>query len=110
MFLSEVEINAMLIVVGGMESVTIVLTGIKNYLLQDTTKHDALAREIRSSFPREKDINVAALSRLPYPNAILHEGLRLYPTISDGMKRQVLQGGAAVAGHFLPKDTVVLIP
>ena len=66
MFLSEVEINAMLIVVGGIESVTIVLTGITNYLLRDTNKHDALAREIRSSFPREKDINVVDLSRLPY--------------------------------------------
>ncbi|KAL8819036.1 MAG: hypothetical protein Q9191_007818 [Dirinaria sp. TL-2023a] len=110
MSLPEVEINAMLIVVAGSESVTTVLTGVTNYLLQDQIRLDSLVREIRSTFRNEEDINRAAVGRLPYLNAALSEGLRLCPTIPDGMRRQVPKGGAVVAGHFLPEDTVVSIP
>ena len=110
MSLSEVEINSMLIVVAGSESVTTVLTGITNYLLRDPSKLQALVHEIRSSFQTNEDITGVSLSHLPYLNAVLHEGLRLCPTIPDGMRREVSKGGAMVAGHFLPQGTVVSIP
>lgn len=110
MSISEIEINAMLIVVGGSESVTTALTGIVNYLLRDSTRLEILVREVRSTFEQEEEIDGASLSRLPYLSAVLHEGLRLCPTIPDGMRRQVPKGGAMVAGHFLPEDTVVSIP
>jgi len=110
MSLPEIEINGMLVVVAGSESVTTVLTGITNYLIRDKTKLGALVHEIRSTFRQEQDINGTSLSRLPYLNAVLNEGLRLCPTIPDGMRRQVPKGGASVAGHFLPEDTVVSIP
>ena len=110
MSLPEIEINAMLIVVGGSESVTTALTGTINYLLREPSKLEVLTNEVRSAFPDEEKINSAALTRLPYLNAVLQEGLRLCPTIPDGMRRQVPKGGAVVAGHFLPEDTVVSIP
>lgn len=110
MSLPGIEINAMLIVVAGSESVTTVLTGITNYLVRDKTKLGALVHEIRSTFRREQDISGASLSRLPYLSAVLSEGLRLCPTVPDGMRRQVPKGGASVAGHFIPEDTVVSIP
>ncbi|CAD6575073.1 MAG: hypothetical protein ASARMPREDX12_007081 [Alectoria sarmentosa] len=110
MSLSEVEINSMLIVVAGSESVTTVLTGITNYLLRDPSKLQALVHEVRSSFQRNDDMTGLSLSRLPYLNAVLHEGLRLCPTIPDGMRREVPKGGAVIAGHILPQGTVVSIP
>ena len=110
MSLSEVEINSMLIVVAGSESVTTALTGIINYLLRDSRKVQALIGEVRSTFTSEQEITAIAASQLTYLNAVLHEGLRLCPTIPDGMRRQVPKGGANVAGHFLPEDTVVSIP
>ena len=110
MSLPEVEINSMLIVVAGSESVTTVLTGITNYLLRGPSKLRALVNEVRSTFRSEDDITGASVSGLPYLNAVLHEGLRLCPTIPDGMRRQVPKGGATVAGHFLPEGTVVSIP
>ena len=106
---AEIEINSILIVVAGSESVTTVLTGTINYLLRDQGKLGALTREVRSMFPREADINGASLIRLPYLNAILQEGLRLCPTIPDGMRRQVPKGGAVVAGCWLPENTVVSV-
>ena len=110
MSLPEIEINSMFIVVAGSESVTTVLTGITNYLLHEQEKLKVLLLEVRSTFPREDEINGASLSRLPYLNAVLHEGLRLCPTIPDGMRRQIPKGGAMVAGHFIPEGMVVSIP
>ena len=110
MSLSEMEINSMLIVVAGSESVTTALTGIINYLLRDSRTLQALIDEVRSTFTSEEGISAMATSQLPYLNAIIHEGLRLCPTIPDGMRRQVPKGGANVAGYLLPEGTVVSIP
>jgi cytochrome P450 len=110
MSLPEVEINSLLIVVAGSESVTTALTGITNYLLRDPSKLSALVDEVRLTFKSEDEITGASGSRLPYLNAVIHEGLRLCPTIPDGMRRQVPKGGATVAGHFLPEGIVVSIP
>ena len=110
MSLPEVESNSMMIVVAGSESVTTVLTGITNYLLRDPSKLQALVREVRSNFQSNDQITGLALSRLPYLNAVLHEGLRVCPTIPDGMRREIPKGGALIAGHFLRQGTVVSIP
>lgn len=107
---SEMETIAMSIVVAGSESVTTVLTGIVHYLLRDPTRLGVLVQEIRSAFDQEKEIDSASLSQLPYLGAVLHEGLRLCPTIPDGMRRVVPKGGAMIAGEFLPENTVVSIP
>ncbi len=107
---SEIEINILSLIVAGSESVTTVLTGITNYLLRNPSKLNTLVQETRSSFPNETDITGVSLSRLPYLNAVLQEGLRLCPTIPDGMRRITPKGGAAVAGHFLPEDITVSIP
>ncbi len=107
---SEMETIAMSIVVAGSESVTTVLTGIVHYLLRDPTRLGVLVQEIRSAFDQEKEIDSASLSQLPYLGAVLHEGLRLCPTIPDGMRRVVPKGAAMIAGEFLPENTVVSIP
>ena len=107
---AEIEINAMMVAVAGSESITTVLTGIINYLLRDPIKLQKLTREIRSHFSTEESIAGTSVSALPYLNAVLNEGLRLCPTIPDGMRRSVPEGGASVAGCYLPANTVVSIP
>ena len=107
---AEIEINAMMVVVAGSESITTVLTGIINYLLRDLTKLEKLTHEIRVRFSTEEEIVGNSTNGLPYLNAVLSEGLRLCPTIPDGMRRIVPEGGATVAGCQLPKNTVVSIP
>lgn len=108
--LAEIEIESMLIVVAGSESVTTILTRISNYLLSDPSKLQALVQEVRSSFQSNDDMNGLSLSRLPYLNAVLHEGLRLCPTIPDGTRREVPKGGAIIAGHFFTQGAVVSVP
>ena len=100
----------MLIVVAGSESVTTALVGTINYLLRNPVILKALTDEVRSTFAREKSITANAASQQSYLNAVLHEGLRLCPTIPDGMRRQIPKGATIIAGRFLPQGTVVSIP
>ena len=106
----ELEINSMLLVVAGSESVTTTLVGAIHWLVRSPAILQNLVREVRTVYPREEDITGASLSKLVYLNAIIQETLRLCPTIPDGMRRQIPAGGASVAGHFLPEGTVVSIP
>lgn len=106
----EMEVNAMLIVAAGSESVTTVLAGVINYLLRNPEKLATLTREIRDTFRSESEITGAAVKNCAYLNAVLNEGMRLCPTIPDSMRRLVPAGGAVVCGQRLPADTVVSIP
>ncbi|PYH91568.1 cytochrome P450 ClCP1 [Aspergillus ellipticus CBS 707.79] len=106
----EMEVNAMMIVAAGSESVTTVLTGVINHLLRNPDKLATLVTTLRTTFPTEQDITGSALKSIPYLDAVLNEGMRLCPTIPDAMRRQVPAGGATVAGHVIPGGMVVAIP
>jgi cytochrome P450 len=106
----EMEINSMLLVIAGSESVTTALLGAIHYLLREPAKLQTLTREVRTAFRSEDNITGISLNTRPYLNAVLQEALRLCPTIPDGMRRQVPKGGASVAGHFLPEGTIVSTP
>ena len=110
MSLEELEINSMLLVVAGSESVTTVLVGAIHWLVRTPAVLQNLVREVRTAFPKEADITGTSLSKVLYLNAVIQETLRLCPTIPDGMRRQIPVGGAPVAGHLLPEGTVVSIP
>ncbi|RAL03515.1 cytochrome P450 [Aspergillus ibericus CBS 121593] len=104
----EIEVNAMLIVAAGSESVTTVVTGTVNYLLREPEKMSRLVGELRR-FQSEEEITGMAVKGLPYLNAVVNEGMRLCPTIPDGMRRVVPDGGAVIAGEFVPGGTTVSV-
>ncbi|GAB1196660.1 hypothetical protein APSETT444_005935 [Aspergillus pseudonomiae] len=108
----EMEVNSMLIVAAGSESITTVITGVINYLLREGDQRTL--REVvdllHNTFPTEKDITATRLKSAPYLDAVLMEGMRLCPTIPDAMRRQVPRGGARVAGQFVPQGMIVSIP
>lgn len=106
----EMEVNAMMLVAAGSESVTTVLTGLLNYLLRSPDDLAAITGEIRSAFSSGDEIAGPKLKQLPILNATLSEAMRLCPTIPDAMRRNVPSGGAAVAGEVLPAGTVVSVP
>lgn len=106
----EMEVNAMILVAAGSESVTTVLTGLLNYLLRNPDDLAAVTGEIRTAFKAGDNITGPKLKQLPILNATLNEGMRLCPTIPDAMRRKVPSGGGAVAGEVLPTDTVVSVP
>ncbi|KAB8263715.1 cytochrome P450 ClCP1 [Aspergillus pseudonomiae] len=108
----EMEVNSMLIVAAGSESITTVITGVINYLLREGDQRTLreLVDLLHNIFPTEKDITATRLKSAPYLDAVLMEGMRLCPTIPDAMRRQVPRGGARVAGQFVPQGMIVSIP
>ncbi|OOF96438.1 hypothetical protein ASPCADRAFT_144883 [Aspergillus carbonarius ITEM 5010] len=109
MSVEEMEVNAMLIVAAGSESITTVVTGTVNYLLRKPGKMQKLVDVLRGRFQTEEEITGTALKGVSYLDAVLNEGMRLCPTIPDGMRRLVPEGGAMVAGEFLPGGTTVSV-
>ena len=106
----EIEINSMQLIVAGSESLTTALLGTITYLIREPEKLKTLVQEVRTSFQKDEDMDAGSLKNLAYLNAVLSEGLRLCPTIPDGMRRLIPSGGAVVAGELLAENTVVSIP
>ncbi|KAL9008298.1 MAG: hypothetical protein Q9173_006563 [Seirophora scorigena] len=107
---TETEMNVLALVFAGSESVTTILAGATNYLLREPTKLERLVSEIRAAFKKEEEITGASVGRLSYLTAVLQETMRMCPTIPDGMRRVVPEGGATVAGKFLPGGITVSVP
>ena len=106
----DIELNAMLIITAGSEPVTTALVGTLNYLLGNSSALEKLNKEVRGAFESKEAITANAVKVLPYLNSVLQEDLRMCPTTLDGMRRETPKGGAVVAGHALPENTVVSFP
>ncbi|KAL8826507.1 MAG: hypothetical protein Q9191_003760 [Dirinaria sp. TL-2023a] len=106
---SEIEANINFLLMAGTETTATALSGTTYYLL---TNHEALRRateEVRNAFKCEEDLTfVTAAERLPYVQACLEEGLRLYPPGPVGGPRRTPKGTKTViAGHVVPGDVTV---
>ncbi|PTB37888.1 hypothetical protein M441DRAFT_200670 [Trichoderma asperellum CBS 433.97] len=106
---TTVDTTFMVLTIAGSETTATALSGTLNYLVNNTDKLDILKREIRQAFPEENDINLDALRKLPYLNAVINEGLRLCPPVPWIIPRKVPEGGGTVCGTWLPARTSVSI-
>ncbi|KAI4724296.1 benzoate 4-monooxygenase cytochrome P450 [Aureobasidium sp. EXF-10728] len=109
MSLPEMHINATLFMIAGTETTATLLSGLSYHLLINPDKLARLMAEIRGAFTLETDITLDELARLPYLNACLEEGLRMYPPIPGGLPRKVPEGGTTIAGKFVPGNVTVSV-
>ncbi|PKS09442.1 hypothetical protein jhhlp_004057 [Lomentospora prolificans] len=91
----------------GSETTASTLTGVTWLLLNNPAAYEKLKAEVRSTFKSEDEINFASVQNLSYMLACLNESLRLFPPVAIGLPRQVPEGGATIAGHYVPEGTVV---
>jgi cytochrome P450 len=68
-------------------------------LVQEIREH----RTPSSAFTVEK-----FQSEMPYLNACINEGLRMYPPVPTGLPRTVPEGGAAICGSWVPQGVRVI--
>ena len=99
----------MILIIGGSETTATLLSGVTYLLLTNPLALATLAKEVRSAFKSEDEIDIGSVSRLTYMLACLNEALRMYPPVPTGLPRIVPKGGASVADHYVPESTTVAI-
>jgi cytochrome P450 len=61
-------------------------------------------QRLREEFERNPD---AKLDELPYLDAVIKEGLRLFPPIPMSLPRYVPEGGRSISGYDIPGGSIV---
>lgn len=74
----EIQANTTLLIIAGSETTVTVLTGITNQLLLNHSSLEKLTDELRGNFKDLNDLSFTALKQLPYLNAVINEGLRMF--------------------------------
>jgi cytochrome P450 len=98
----EWDINLMIMVFAGSETLASSLTAIFRELVQHPGALERLTTEIRSEYAADEDITVASTTHLAYLNAVINEGLRLDPPPVITPPRLVPKGGDMVCNRFVP--------
>ncbi|KAL8898400.1 MAG: hypothetical protein Q9207_006723 [Kuettlingeria erythrocarpa] len=101
----ELTAHASTLVIAGGETVSTFLAATTYYLLKNEPTYRKLVTEIRSAFPIYEAINTGAAQALPYLQAVINEGLRIYPPGSQGFPR--LSPGAWIDDVWVPKGAEI---
>lgn len=98
----DMYINAGVFMIAGTETTATLLSGLTWLLCKNPEKMAKLCAELRERFEKGEQVTAEALARLPYLNACLEEGLRLYPPLPIGPAREVCEGGNVICGEWIP--------
>ncbi|KAK0642551.1 Cytochrome P450 monooxygenase rdc4 [Lasiodiplodia hormozganensis] len=105
----DMYINAGVFMIAGTETTATLLSGLTWLLCKNPEKMAKLCAELRGRFAKGEQVTAEALARLPYLNACLEEGLRLYPPLPIGPAREVCEGGNVICGEWIPGKTRVSV-
>ncbi|KAM6539468.1 hypothetical protein FALCPG4_001268 [Fusarium falciforme] len=100
----ELDMNCIQFLIAGSETSSTALAGITFLLCKNPKYLDELTKEIRNKFSAQDEITFASTRDIPLLNAVIEEGLRLYPPVPLGFPRLVPKGGATVDGFHLPAN------
>ncbi|RYN20114.1 hypothetical protein AA0112_g10826 [Alternaria arborescens] len=89
--------------IAGSETTATALACITYHLLKFPEIGLRLQTEIREAFNSYQEINGTSTTSLPCLNAVILEGMRVYPPLPFPLPRVVPQGGDVVDGHFIPE-------
>ncbi|TGO22395.1 hypothetical protein BPAE_0170g00060 [Botrytis paeoniae] len=108
--LKETQSNLAILLVAGTDATATSMSETLLYLIQNPPRLHKLVSEIRKTFHRKKDIEIATLRDLSYLNAVINEGLRLTNPVPGGLPRVVPPGGDIYADTFVPAGTSISVP
>jgi cytochrome P450 len=101
---------AFFFMVAGTETTASALSAITFFLLCNPNYTKQLQEELRSTFSTFEDLSFSKLGRLKYLNAVIQEGLRMYPPVPIALPRRTPAEGAQVDGQYIPGNVVCSIP
>ncbi|RYO79135.1 hypothetical protein DL764_010045 [Monosporascus ibericus] len=105
----QMHSNAQLFMAAGTETSTTLLSGLTYLLLTNPGSMQILTDEIRGAFKLSEQINFDSIARLPYLNACIEEGLRMYPPVPSGFPRVTPEGGNTIVGQWIPPGVSVSV-
>ncbi|KAL0938610.1 trichothecene c-15 hydroxylase [Colletotrichum truncatum] len=105
----ELRANSSTLIVAGSETTATALSAITYYLTTHTRAMTKLNEEVRSAFSTEADIDMVSVQKLQYMQAVVNEGLRMYPPVPTGIMRRVSEGEGLFLGQYVPKGTLVQV-
>lgn len=91
--------------IAGGETVSTFLAAVTYFLLKNPGSYHKLQQEIRGRYQDESEITAMTAQQLPYLQAVISEGLRIYPPGSQGFPRTC--PGATIDGHWVPKGVSI---
>ncbi|CZR63028.1 related to isotrichodermin C-15 hydroxylase (cytochrome P-450 monooxygenase CYP65A1) [Phialocephala subalpina] len=98
------------IMMAGAVTTATFLAGVTYYLGRNRAALARLQHEVRSRFGSLDEINSKALMECEYLNAVMEEGLRIYPPAGAGhLSRIVPKGGCEIEGEWIPEGTRVSV-
>lgn len=86
--------------IAGGETVGTFMSAVTYYLCKYPAAMRRLQKEIRAQYQKYEDINSVTAMQLPYLQATISEGLRIYPPGAQGFPRT--SPGAMVDGYWIP--------
>ncbi|TLD10708.1 hypothetical protein PgNI_06547 [Pyricularia grisea] len=101
----EIYMAAITFIVAGSETTATMISGTVYLLLQNPNVLRKLASIIRTDFPEINDMNLVNVQQHEYLNAVVKEGLRLYPPAADFLFRTSGNESVMVAGQLVPPRT-----
>lgn len=99
---AEMYANSQVFMVAGTETTATALSGLLYHLLMTPEKMSIIVDEVRGAFQKDSDIEMRALEHMPYLNACIEEGLRIYPPVPVGLPRITPDEGLLVCGEHIP--------
>ncbi|EKG12700.1 Cytochrome P450 [Macrophomina phaseolina MS6] len=96
----ELTAHSSTLVIAGGETVATFLAAVTFFLLRTPATYDKLREEIRTRYSSAGEIDALTSQQLPYLQAVIAEGLRMYPPGSQGFPR--ISPGAVVDGVWVP--------
>lgn len=93
------------LVLGGGETISTLLAGLTYHLLKNPDVLRRLSTIIREEFANYSEITVGSLKQIPYLQAVINEGLRIYPPGSQGFPR--ISPGTKIDGYWVPKGAEI---
>ncbi|KAK6206423.1 hypothetical protein LQW54_007716 [Pestalotiopsis sp. IQ-011] len=97
--------QANVLIVAGSETTATFLGAVTYFLLKNPESLAKLRQEVRGTFPTYDQINGDTATSLPYLEAVIEEGLRLFPPAAIALPREC--PGVEIDGHWVPKGVIV---
>ncbi|KAF2994324.1 hypothetical protein E8E14_001802 [Neopestalotiopsis sp. 37M] len=97
--------QANVLIVAGSETTATFLGAVTFFLLRYPETLAKLQRELRTEFAAYDQMNGDTTTSLPYLEAVVEEGLRLFPPAAIGLPREC--PGAHIDGRWVPRGAIV---